>query len=261
MMIKYRNLYRFSKLGHLRNCFCLKFSLLKFGEPRQVNFFSEKLLKKIKHDIKEKNFKDGFMIVAPPATLPHDIDLVRDYIHKRLKIPTILLSKIKPVGDYSLLKSRSLRKKKVNSTMKVIKPKQLKGRKIILIDDVIASGSTIKETVRALVKAGADIKNIYIFDILKIDKKDFSIEAKLSEAAIIKSERRLINLLNKDEPVITSAVLKALVRMSSQAPERYEKIINKINKKTKNKIKKSFIKYTFLDKKILSGMQRIHRSL
>jgi predicted amidophosphoribosyltransferase len=48
------------------------------------------------------------------------------------------------------------RKKNVRKAFEVVKPKAVKGKTIVLVDDVATTGSTLNECAKALKRAGAD---------------------------------------------------------------------------------------------------------
>jgi hypoxanthine phosphoribosyltransferase len=239
-MIKYENLYLYSNIK-ADNRFKLKFTFLKFGDPGEVEFFGNKLLKQIKtdHDINE--LKENYLIAAPPTILECTAtNLIRDYLRGKLQCPAVFLSKQKPFKYYSFIGSRQARKKIIHGyRMRLAGPKHLNNKKIILIDDALASGCTINEVARVLFKAGA--KEIYTYIILKIDSKNLSAEGKIYDIAVQKNIKRSTYLLN--QRIITSTMLKHLIKLEKSEPAKFKKIISQVKKSCRGLIVKSVNQY------------------
>ena len=66
-----------------------------------------------------------------------------------------VVKKKKDTLDQSSLKTKSDRMKNLKDAFRVSTPSKIKGRNIILIDDVVTTGSTIKEIKKVLKKSGA----------------------------------------------------------------------------------------------------------
>lgn len=66
-----------------------------------------------------------------------------------------VVKKKKDTLDQSSLKTKADRMKNLRDCFKVSNPSKIKGRNIILIDDVVTTGSTIKEIKKVLKKSGA----------------------------------------------------------------------------------------------------------
>lgn len=63
--------------------------------------------------------------------------------------------KIKDTPEQSSLKTKAQRLKNLKGCFKVVSPEKIKNRNIIIVDDVITTGATIKEIRKILKKAGA----------------------------------------------------------------------------------------------------------
>ena len=66
-----------------------------------------------------------------------------------------LLEKVKETPKQSLSKSRSERLENLKGSFKVKEPEQIRGRNIIILDDVITTGATMREIKKCLKQAGA----------------------------------------------------------------------------------------------------------
>jgi len=65
------------------------------------------------------------------------------------------IAKIRDTSDQSSLKTKAARLKNLKGCFKVTNPEKIKNRNIIIVDDVITTGATIKEVKKILKKAGA----------------------------------------------------------------------------------------------------------
>lgn len=72
-----------------------------------------------------------------------------------LILETEVLKKIKDTQDQSSLKTKSERAKNLKNCFFVLEPEKIKGRNIIIVDDVLTTGATIKEVRKTLKQAGA----------------------------------------------------------------------------------------------------------
>lgn len=78
--------------------------------------------------------------------------------HKK-PMDTQSLRRIRRTEQQSIL-SPELRQENVRDAFRVVRPKRVKGREVLLVDDVMSTGSTASECARALKKAGA--KKVYV---------------------------------------------------------------------------------------------------
>ena len=56
--------------------------------------------------------------------------------------------------------SRSERRRNINGAFSISHPERIKGRKILLVDDVYTTGATVNECARVLMKAGAEFVDV-----------------------------------------------------------------------------------------------------
>ena len=138
----------------------------KFGD--QVNlssFFSEELFK-----LYEANFAAmGINAILPVPLSMHRLkhrsynqtQLLAGHLSKRLSLPVFAhaLEKIKETQPQSRLSAEE-RQENVKDAYRVTNRGPLKGKKILLIDDVITTGATVNACTRALLRSG--IKQVYV---------------------------------------------------------------------------------------------------
>ena len=99
---------------------------------------------------KEKLEKRGYNQTEVLVT--HIIELDQE---KNLSFEFKAISKIRDTSDQSSLKTKAARLKNLKDCFRVINPEKIKNRNIIIIDDVITTGATIKEVKKTLKGAGA----------------------------------------------------------------------------------------------------------
>ena len=93
-------------------------------------------------------------------------ELIAAEASKRLELPcNALLKKIKDNPAQSSVNDRKKRTDNVSGVYKVINEELVKGKYILLVDDVVTTGSTISECARMLCKAGA--KEVYCATIAR----------------------------------------------------------------------------------------------
>ena len=89
----------------------------------------------------------------------NQVELVSENVKKRfgdrIKYSPNQLVKHRHTESQTQTSNKSERQKNLNESMKVLSPKSIEGRAIILMDDVMTTGSTFAEAKRALKEAGA----------------------------------------------------------------------------------------------------------
>ena len=84
------------------------------------------------------------------------VELIATAIAKELSIPLVpTLKKIRNTPPQSGFKDASQRRANVLGAYKVIDPALIRGKEILLLDDVITTGATVSECARVLLTAGA----------------------------------------------------------------------------------------------------------
>ncbi|HET7084419.1 MAG TPA: phosphoribosyltransferase family protein [Rhizomicrobium sp.] len=98
---------------------------------------------------------------ASPRTLESDVDghlgqhrrrLARDW---RLGYEPQALARTRPTQSQGAMASAKARRRNVLGAFKVPDPGRIKGKRILLLDDVLTTGATVEACARALKRAGA----------------------------------------------------------------------------------------------------------
>ncbi len=82
--------------------------------------------------------------------------LARDVGRRLCREPVPVLRKKRGVRPQSLTGDPASRKANIDGAYKVIDPEAISGKKILLIDDIVTTGSTLSECARTLLLAGAE---------------------------------------------------------------------------------------------------------
>ena len=80
-----------------------------------------------------------------------------------IKIEKNILKKTKNTSPQYTKKNKNKRIENVKSSIKVLNSEKIKGKNILLFDDVFTTGATLKETKKILKKAGA--KKVFFITI------------------------------------------------------------------------------------------------
>jgi ComF family protein len=134
--------------------------LFKYGEIKKLKnliaaYYSEIFNKKICEEF-------DFLIPVPPDKNRkrefNPIFEIAKVLSKSINVRLLSnrLLKIKKTEPQAGL-SRSKRLKNLDGAFVLKKPNRLKGKKVLLIDDVYTTGTTIKQCTKLLIKAGADV--------------------------------------------------------------------------------------------------------
>ncbi len=79
---------------------------------------------------------------------------------RQIKVDPFLLERTRPTVPQTQL-SVSERRANVRSAFAVVAPERLKGKRVLLVDDVYTSGATIEECAKVLCHAGAEIVDVF----------------------------------------------------------------------------------------------------
>lgn len=127
-----------------------------YGEKYYYHFFTEMLFERLKNESADA-------IIAVPISRErmkergyNQCELVAKKLSKMLKIPYLKDTLVKTVhNERQSLQTLKLRKESVKNVFKVADINNVLGKKILLIDDILASGSTVNECSRLLKQAKA----------------------------------------------------------------------------------------------------------
>lgn len=98
--------------------------------------------------------------------------LLAKALGKELSLPVVrVLKKIRHTPPQSLLGHAPQRRANVLNAYKIIDPKLVTGKRILLLDDVVTTGATASECAKVLLTAGAKEVNLATIAVAKHDKK------------------------------------------------------------------------------------------
>ena len=154
--------------------------LLKYkGKKRLANIFAEIIYEKILEELSElsvlENFIEPILIPIPLSSKRYrergynQAELICEELIKinnirhgvNLKLKNNILIKIKETEHQARIKNRNIRLKNLSGSFAIKNEKQnkninlIKGKNIILIDDITTTGTTLNEAKKVLKKAGA----------------------------------------------------------------------------------------------------------
>jgi ComF family protein len=88
-------------------------------------------------------------------------------LSKMLHIPLMchLLRRARQTNEQALLMDRSSRHANIRDAFQVARPASVKGKTLILVDDVVTTGATVSECARMLKQEGAD--SVLVFAIAR----------------------------------------------------------------------------------------------
>lgn len=145
--------------GKIRDLIC-KFKF--YGYQNYAEYFSQIISKEIKNRMLENNMKFDVISAVPLSKKRkserryNQSELLARLISENLKIPyKEVIIKIKDNFPQHELSSEE-RAINVRGVYKAINFKDIKGKKILLCDDIITTGNTLKECVKVLKFAGAE---------------------------------------------------------------------------------------------------------
>ena len=99
--------------------------------------------------VKKNNKKFDIIIYVPSNKNNGVIDFFADYISKEFNIEKCELLKIKKdIKEQKFLETLKERSENIKDAFEIINYKKLENKNILLIDDVYASGETIKEIIK-----------------------------------------------------------------------------------------------------------------
>ncbi len=143
----------------------------KNGHPYLKDYFAELLVERL-FEMPELD-----CIVYVPMTKKavrkreyNQAELLAKSISKRIDLPVIknCVIKIKETNEQKSL-SRKERAKNLKGCFKVEKASEIKGKRVLLIDDVLTTGATAEAITEKLLKAGAD--SVYLATVASVEYK------------------------------------------------------------------------------------------
>jgi ComF family protein len=92
--------------------------------------------------------------------------LLADRLNRRLRLPLVHdnLIRLRRTPPQTTLR-RSARRKNLRRSFTVLRPESIEDRRILLVDDVMTTGTTVNECAKALRKAGAG--DVYVYTLAR----------------------------------------------------------------------------------------------
>ena len=128
--------------------------------------FPNKILTAFIEYYKSSNLKSDILLFIPSNKNENIMNSFADYISKKLNIEkrdSIIFNSINKIKEQKYLETLKERKENIKNAFKLISPEKLINKNILLIDDVYASGFTLKEAIKILKENGINNIECIIF--------------------------------------------------------------------------------------------------
>ena len=128
--------------------------------------FPNKILNAFIEYYKSSNFKSDILLFIPSNKNENIMNFFADYISKKLNIEksdSIIFNSINKIKEQKYLETLKEREENIKNAFKLISPEKLINKNILLIDDVYASGFTLKEAIKTLKENGINNIECIIF--------------------------------------------------------------------------------------------------
>lgn len=128
--------------------------------------FPNKILTEFIEYYKSSNLKSEILLFIPSNKNENIMNFFADYISKKLNIKksdSIIFNSISKIKEQKYLETLKERKENIKNAFKLISPEKLINKNILLIDDVYASGFTLKEAIKTLKENGINNIECIIF--------------------------------------------------------------------------------------------------
>ena len=151
-----RKLYLFSYTGKYRDAM-LRY---KFGRRQLYGFALGRLLgARIQSELAGQYDLISWVPLHPLRKLRRGFDQSRLLAKAAGKVlglrPQLTLRKVRNTLRQSSMPTASARRANISGAYRVVHPEQFRGKRILLIDDILTTGSTVSEAARTLLTAGA----------------------------------------------------------------------------------------------------------
>ncbi len=104
------------------------------------------------------NTRFDYVLYVPPT---HSGDLVKNFAIRFASVIKVPIShklvKVRETSEQKIFQNGWLKQDNVKGAFSYLSPEEIKGKKIILLDDIYDSGATIKEIGKLLTKMGAEV--------------------------------------------------------------------------------------------------------
>ena len=133
----------------------------KFGGAQIYHIaFGELVAERIYEDLHGEYDVLSWVPLAPDRKKERgydQVELIARNVSDRLMVPLIpLLKKRRGVSAQSLAASPEERRANIAGAYRVIDPEAVRGKRVLIIDDVVTTGATLSECAKTLCMAGAD---------------------------------------------------------------------------------------------------------
>lgn len=128
--------------------------------------FPNKILTEFIEYYKSSNLKSEILLFIPSNKNENTMNFFADYISKKLNIEksdSIIFNSISKIKEQKYLETLKERKENIKNAFKLTSPEKLINKNILLIDDVYASGFTLKEAIKTLKENGINNIECIIF--------------------------------------------------------------------------------------------------
>lgn len=133
---------------------------LRAFKRKEINF-PKKILNAFIEYYKSSNLKSDILLFIPSNKNNNTMNFFADNISKELNIKkenAIIFNNEVEIKEQKYLETLKEREENIKNAFNIILPEKLINKKILLIDDVFASGFTLKEAIKLLKEN--NIKNI-----------------------------------------------------------------------------------------------------
>ena len=131
-----------------------------FGQRSYADRYAELLAPKLETTLEGRYDLITWVPVSALRNLRRGYDqseLLAKALGTRLQAPTVrALKKIRHTPPQSSIRDNALRRANVLGAYRVPNPEDVRGKRILLIDDVVTTGATASECAKTLLTAGAD---------------------------------------------------------------------------------------------------------
>lgn len=145
----------------------------KQGNGYLKKYLAEAIIKSL------KDFPEFDCIVCVPMTRRSELKrgfnqsaLLAKELSERVGKPYVTgaVEKRKETGEQKAL-TRKERSKNLSGCFRVVKREEIKGKHVLVVDDILTTGATANEMARALLKSGA--KEVYLATAASVEYKNF----------------------------------------------------------------------------------------
>jgi ComF family protein len=146
----------------------IKYRRVKQGLKELLLLINHEPLKKLKTIITKNTYLQPIPLYSTKEKERgfNQAELIVYRLSRLLNIPTIhLLKRVRPTVAQAQLESKKERVENIRQAFQVVNKEDNKEKNIILIDDVVTTGSTVKEAAKTLKKAG--VSRVDVFTLAK----------------------------------------------------------------------------------------------